>query len=148
MSAQDRTEQVLRDIHILLANSELYDKETNKIIIDKKEMLELLSRLNTGIYDMMDEYGLTEQGRDRAEREARKVGEEIIRDASQKAERNTGDDAAQKAREATAMEEESGRITILKQFRSEEEMENLKNLVEDARRKTALAAADVQRGGS
>ena len=46
------------------------------------------------------------------------------------------------------MEEESGRITILKQFRSEEEMENLKNLVEDARRKTALAAADVQRGGS
>ena len=86
MSAQDRTEQVLRDIHILLANSELYDKETNKIIIDKKEMLELLSRLNTSIYDMMDEYGLTEQGRDRAEREARKVGEEIIRDASQKAE--------------------------------------------------------------
>ena len=86
MSAQDRTEQVLRDIHILLANSELYDKGTNKIIIDKKEMLELLSRLNTSIYDMMDEYGLTEQGRDRAEREARKVGEEIIRDASQKAE--------------------------------------------------------------
>ena len=60
---------------------------------------------------------------------------------------NTGKDAAQKAEEATAMEEESGRITILKQFRSEEEMENLKNLVEDARRKTALAAVDVQRGG-
>ena len=83
-------------------------------------------------------------GEDAAQKAEGNTGE----DAAQKAQGNTGEDAAQKAREATAMEEESGRITILKQFRSEEEMENLKNLVEDARRKTALAAADVQRGGS
>ena len=37
MSAQDRTEQVLRDIHILFSQSEVYDRATNRVIVDKKE---------------------------------------------------------------------------------------------------------------
>lgn len=86
MSAQDRTEQVLRDIHILFSKSEVYDKATNRIIVDKKEALELLNRLNMCIYQIMDEYELTRQSRDRAEREARKRGEDIVWDASRKAE--------------------------------------------------------------
>ena len=36
MSAQDRLEQVIRDIHILLSQSEVYDKETNRVIVDKR----------------------------------------------------------------------------------------------------------------
>ena len=36
MSAQDKTEQVLREMHIMYANSEVYDKATNRVIIDKK----------------------------------------------------------------------------------------------------------------
>lgn len=86
MSAQDRTEQVLREIHILFSNSEVYDRGANKIIVDKKEVLELLSRLNICIYEMMEEYELTQQGRDKAEREVKKIGEEIILDANSKAE--------------------------------------------------------------
>lgn len=86
MSAQDKTEQVLRDIHILLSKSEVYDKATNKVIVDKKEMLELLKRLNVSIYEIMDEYELTKQRRDAAEREARKKRDEIVLDASHKAE--------------------------------------------------------------
>ena len=39
MSAQDKTEQVLREMHIMYANSEVYDKATNRVIIDKKEAL-------------------------------------------------------------------------------------------------------------
>ena len=46
MSAQDKTEQVLREMHIMYANSEVYDKATNRVIIDKKEALNLLQRLN------------------------------------------------------------------------------------------------------
>ena len=86
MSAQDLTEQVLREIHIMLARCEIYDKEAGEIIVNKKELLEHLKRLNTCIEGLMDEYELTKQGRDAAERETRKKAEEIIQDATHKAE--------------------------------------------------------------
>ena len=86
MSAQDKTEHILRKIHILLSGSEVYGEDTNRVIVDKKQMQELLARLNAGIYEIMDEYDLTQQSRDAADREARKRGEEIVWDASRKAE--------------------------------------------------------------
>lgn len=86
MSAQDQTEKVLRKLHILLSESEVYNKEKNLVIVDKKEMIRLLGALNEGIYAIMDEYSLTKQGRDQAERAARKLGDEIISDANHKAE--------------------------------------------------------------
>lgn len=86
MSAQDRTEQVLRDIHILLSQSEVYEKETNRVIIDKREMLNLLQHLNVCIYEIMEEHEMTEQGRAAAERELRRKSEEIVADANRMAE--------------------------------------------------------------
>lgn len=86
MSAHDKTEKILREMHILLSKSEVYDKETNRVIIDKRQMLELLKQLNASVYEIMDEYELTQQSRDKAERAARKQGEEIVWDASKKAE--------------------------------------------------------------
>ena len=56
MSAQDKTEEILRQMHILLAGSEAYDSIGSKIILDKKRMLELLAELNKAIYAMLDEY--------------------------------------------------------------------------------------------
>ena len=72
MSAQDKTEQVLREMHIMYANSEVYDKATNRVIIDKKEALNLLQRLNVCIYELMEEHELTQQSRDAAERQFRR----------------------------------------------------------------------------
>lgn len=86
MSAQDRTEQVLRDMHILLSQSEVYDKEKNRVIIDKKEMLNLLQRLNVSIYELMDEHEMTEQSRAAAQRELRRKNDEIVLDAKRMAE--------------------------------------------------------------
>lgn len=86
MSAQDKTEQVLRDIHIMFANSEVYSADTSKVIVDKKEIIQLLRQLNVCIYELMDEYDLTQRGRDKSEREAKKAGEAIVKDASRKAE--------------------------------------------------------------
>ena len=86
MSAQDRTEEILRQMHILLAGSESYDGIGSKIILDKKRMLELLAELNKAIYAMMDEYELTTQGKDRARRAAANIGEDILKDVSGKAE--------------------------------------------------------------
>ncbi len=38
MSTQDNLERVLRDIHILMSRSDLYDKTGEKIIVEKKLM--------------------------------------------------------------------------------------------------------------
>jgi hypothetical protein len=86
MSAQDNTEKVLRSLHVLLSKSEPYAKEPSKVIVDKQQMLDLLSELNKSIYDIMDEYELTKSSRDRAEREFQKKGDQIVWDASRKAE--------------------------------------------------------------
>ena len=86
MSAQDKTEQVLRALHVMLAQSRVYDAEQGLVIVDKREMIQLFSALNQCIYEIMDEHELTRKGRDEAERHARKKGEEIITDASKKAE--------------------------------------------------------------
>ena len=86
MSAQDNIEKVLRNLHVLLSKSEPYAKEPSKVIIDKQEVLDLLSQLNKAMYDVMDEYELTQQSRDRAAREFQKQGDDIIWNASRNAE--------------------------------------------------------------
>ncbi len=86
MSAQDKTEQVLRDIHLMFANSEVYAADTSKVIVEKKQVIQLLRQLNVCVYELMDEYDLTQRGKDKAEREAKKAGETIVKDASKKAE--------------------------------------------------------------
>lgn len=86
MGAQSNTEQVLRSLHVLLSKSEPYAKEPTKVIVDKEQMLKLLSELNNCIYQIMEEYELTKRSRDKAEREFRKHGDQIIWDASRKAE--------------------------------------------------------------
>lgn len=86
MGAQSNTEQVLRSLHILLSKSEPYAKEPTKVIVDKQQMLDLLSELNGCIYQIMEEYEMTKRSRDKAEREFHKRGDQIIWDASRKAE--------------------------------------------------------------
>lgn len=86
MSAQDKTEQVLRDIHILFSQSEVYDKETNRVIVDKREALNLLQRLNVCIYELMEEHEMTKRSRAAAEREWRRQTNVIVQDANQMAE--------------------------------------------------------------
>lgn len=86
MSAQDNTEKILRSLHVLLSKSEPYVKEPTKVIVDKQQVLDLLAQLNKSVYDIMDEYELTKQSRDRAEREFQKRGDEIVWNASRKAE--------------------------------------------------------------
>ena len=86
MSTQDKLERVLRDIHVLISRSELYDNTGEKIIVEKKKMFEYLNHLNDCIYEMMDEYEVTQQSRDKAEREVRKKGDAMIFKASRNAE--------------------------------------------------------------
>lgn len=86
MSVQDNTEKILRSLHVLLSKSEPYAKEPSKVIVDKQQMLDLLAELNKSIYDIMDEYEITKQSKDRAQREFQKKADEIVWNASRKAE--------------------------------------------------------------
>ena len=54
MSAQDKTEQVLRDIHLMFANSQEYPADKTKVIVEKRTIIALLKRLNACIYELMD----------------------------------------------------------------------------------------------
>lgn len=86
MSVQDKVERVLRDFHVLFSRSEPYQQDPQKIIVSKQVALTLLNQLKDCMSEMMEEYEITARSRDKREREARKKGDEIIRDANRTAE--------------------------------------------------------------
>ncbi len=86
MGAAERTEEVLRDIHVLFSKAQPVEGSKKRVIVDKDRMMELLKKLNECMYDMMDEHELTAQSRDKASREFKKQGDDIIFDARKNAE--------------------------------------------------------------
>ncbi len=86
VGAAERTEEVLRDIHVLFSKASPVEGSKKRVIIDKDRMMELLKKLNDCMYDMMDEYELTVQSREKAGREFKKQGDDIIFDARKNAE--------------------------------------------------------------
>lgn len=85
MSPQDKVERVLKEIHVVFSKSPTYNGHPDKMIIDRKQFLNLLDRLNNGIFDMMEQYEQTRQSRQNAERAFRKKGDEIIEQANSSA---------------------------------------------------------------
>ena len=86
MGAQNHIEKALRDIHVILSQGKVYDKGSHLVIVDKKVMVEALQELSQAVYEVMDEYELTKQSRDQAERDMKKRGDALIADANRKAE--------------------------------------------------------------
>ena len=86
MGATDRTEKVLRDIHVLFSKAKPYNGSKKDVIVDKNEMMELLKELNNCMYEMQDEYDLSVIKKDKANREMQKQGDDIIFEATRKAE--------------------------------------------------------------
>lgn len=86
MGAQDRTEKVLRDMHVLFSKAQPYEGSARNVIVDKNAMMDLLKELNECMYDMMEEHELTVKSRDKAAREVQKQGDDIIFEATRKAE--------------------------------------------------------------
>lgn len=86
MSPQDKVERVLKDMHIFFSKCESYQGKPDKVVVDRRQFLELLDRLNKGIFEMMDTYEHTRESRARAELAFENKGKEMIADAEQKAE--------------------------------------------------------------
>ena len=42
MSAQDHVERALRELHVILSQCEIYDKEKSLVIVDKKRFVDAL----------------------------------------------------------------------------------------------------------
>ena len=79
MNANDKTEKVLREIHIMLSKAEPYKPEPSRVIINKQQMIDLLAELNKCIYAMQDEYELTEQrSQSRRERVQKEGGSDSL----------------------------------------------------------------------
>ncbi len=85
MSPQDKVERVLKEIHVLFSKSESYQGKPDKVVVDRRKFLELLDRLNKGIFDMMDAYEHTRESRARAELAFENKGKEMLVEAEQKA---------------------------------------------------------------
>ena len=85
MSVQDKIEHVLKNIHLLFSSSKPYDSSEEWIIVEKAKVFELLQQLNLAVYEAMDQYEVTSQRHELAERRCEKRGEEIIQKASRHA---------------------------------------------------------------
>ena len=74
MGAQDRTEEVLREIHVLFSKAQPYNDSKKRVVIEKSKMMDLLKELNDCMYDMMEEHELTVQSRDKARQAIEQLG--------------------------------------------------------------------------
>ena len=86
MSAQDKTERVLRQIHILFSQAQPFENSKHRVVIDKDRMMNLLKDLNSCMYDMMEEHELTEASRDKARRRVQRENDEMIFETRKNAE--------------------------------------------------------------
>lgn len=85
MSIQDKIEHILKDIHLLFSQSQSYEEDNARIVVEKEKVFELLEQLNLAVYEVMDEYEVTRQKQEMSERRSQRRGEEIIENASKHA---------------------------------------------------------------
>ncbi len=86
MSTQDNLEKILRRMHVLIAKGEPAGQSKDRVIVSRQELLGLLKDLNICVYNIMDEYEMTQQSHDEAERKFKRKGEKIVKDAGKMAE--------------------------------------------------------------
>ena len=61
MSPKDQVERVLKDIHIFFTKCQKIENEPGMVKVDQKQFMELLERLNYGLYEVLDYYEQTQQ---------------------------------------------------------------------------------------
>lgn len=82
----EKLEEVMKKIHILLANCEKSTYSSEDVIVPKKRLFALLEQLNYVVYEIMEQYEATVAARDRALMREERMAAEIREDAMQRAE--------------------------------------------------------------
>ena len=79
----DKLEQIMKKIHVYLANCEESPYSEKDLIVSKERIFALLEELNYAVYGAMEDYELTESARERgiaqAERKAAEIKAEALR---------------------------------------------------------------------
>lgn len=86
VGAQEETEDVLRELHILFSKAEPISSSGRKVIMDKAEVMELFKQLNDCIVKMMDEHEVSKAGRDRAKREQKRQMAHVVKETKSESE--------------------------------------------------------------
>ncbi len=73
-------------MHVIFSKSLEAGGMPDKMVVDRAEFMNLLDRLTTGIYEMMEQYEQTQSSRMAAERNFRRSAEEIVEQANANAE--------------------------------------------------------------
>lgn len=80
-NTQAQIEQAIREMRRIIASAERYGKSGTLVVVDRRELSDYLLAVSNGIYALLDEYELTESGKDRARREMEREREEYIKNA-------------------------------------------------------------------
>lgn len=86
MNVQDKLERILREMHIMVSRGPTLEDGSDFVLIHKKDMQKLLGGISQAVSEMMEQYEITEQSRNRGELEAEKHRMEIVRNANRQAE--------------------------------------------------------------
>lgn len=81
MSAKEDTEEVMKKIHLMLADAPSAIGAKGRIIVEKEALQALLKDLTVCVQDMMDEHEISDLGRARADREQKKRQDAAAKDA-------------------------------------------------------------------
>ena len=82
----DKIEKILKQIHLIFANGEPYKGSATDVVVNKKEVFELLEKLNYAVLEVMDAYEINELSKEQAIHRVQKDAQKIIDDASKSAE--------------------------------------------------------------
>lgn len=86
MSAQDKMERILKELHLQISDGDPVQGNPDRVVINKKQMLYTLEKLNLAVYEIMDQYEVTSQSRELAQRRNEKKSEEFLARVSSQAE--------------------------------------------------------------
>lgn len=82
----DKLEQVMKKIHIYVANCKESSYSSEDIIVSRKRLLGFLEELNYAVYEVMEEYEATTAARERGQAAAERMAVDIKDDAMKRAE--------------------------------------------------------------
>ena len=82
----EKIEEILKAIHVLFSKCDSYNNSPDRIILSKRDMFDLLEKLNYAVVEVMDQYEATTRSKEKAKQQMEKMGQDIIADASSKAE--------------------------------------------------------------
>ena len=86
MKSQSEVERMLREIHVMVAQAATIPGNDNQVILNKNQLFEILERINLCMYDMMDQYEITEKSKAKAVRQVKDQTDVMLEDAGKKAE--------------------------------------------------------------